>query len=146
MSRVADTVTRLVTQLQAQMPGVAIFPVPPGENTPAREAVWVDAARASWEWRSLGATTANRDERVEVVLRVHAWRDGPDHVAAGVEARDRCLALVDQLDQAVATDQSLGGLCGAARVSDVEIALSPRDTGWAAEATVTVTADLIPAI
>jgi len=145
MTQVATALDRVAALLEAQLPGVPVFRVPPAENTPPREAVWLDETRAVWEWRALGGYR-NRDEQIEITVRAHAWREGPDHLVAGAAARARCLELVDMVDAAIATDQTLGGLAGGVRVSQATVRMVPHESGWSAEAEMEVTVELVPSL
>lgn len=145
MSQVRAVVDAVVARLEAGVTGVPVYRVPPAETTPSREAVWVDAVRSLWEWRALGGYR-NRDEQTEITVRAHVWREGPDHTQAGEQARARCLEIVDLVDQAIAADQTLGGLSGGVRVSEATVELHPEERGWSCSATVTVLVELVPSL
>lgn len=141
---VASFKTALLAAIRAQLPGVQVMAVDPAKNRALREAVWIDGIDSVFEWRSLGAqpafSTKNRTEEIRVDLRVHVYREAPDHTDAAAAALARAEVLFSEIEQALETDVSVASTVTHGKVSVWSLTPVKAEEGWAIDGRITVEA------
>ena len=145
MTAVAAFRTALVTAIQAQVPTVTVSGVPLGEDTPLREAIWVQRVRGAADWRCIGPASSNRKETLTAELRVHVYREAADQTEASDAAADRCEALFAEIEDAFEADFSLANSVTHGKPLDYSLELRPREEGWVAFGEMTVECENYPA-
>lgn len=106
-SRLKAVERRLVTIIDGRTPGldgVAVDRGHPGEHL-TREHVWIDRTRFGEQAVSLAETNRKRDQDVTVEIMVRVSQEGDDVTAL----KDRCLDVVDEVEEALRADPDLAG-------------------------------------
>lgn len=134
----------IVTAIDAQT-DCSVRAVPPAENTPLRECIWIRRVSSRFEWRAIGNLDKNLGETVTVELGLHVYREHASQNTAAATALARCEVLLAAIQAALVTDPSLADLVSYGRVADVTAELSPREKGWTASGTCRIEAQNYPA-
>lgn len=124
--------------------GVQVLAVPPGENEALKESVFVQSASSAHEFRGIGVGQRRIKENIELTLAVRTYSEGPDHLDAGELTLTRAELLSGAIGNVIADSPTIGGVVSFARMSRRTIRPVPAAHGWAAEATVTVSAESYP--
>lgn len=128
----------LKTAFAAQLPGVQIKAVPPGENAALRESVWIQKLSSTFDWRSLGHSPSNRIESLQCITRVRVYREGSNQTDVAEVAIARCEEILGKLEDAIETDFSLGNIVTFGLAQTVAVELVPQTGGWVADGTFTL--------
>jgi hypothetical protein len=119
--------------------------VPPAEDTPLTECIWIRRVSSRFEWRSIASMDKNRTETVQVELALHVYREHASQNTAAATALARCEELLASIESAIVADMSLANLVSFGRAADVTAELTPRDKGWTAVGTCRIEASNYPA-
>lgn len=142
MTLIAEVRSGLVTAISAELDdGVSVSQFSLGEDTPLREAIWVERVESVFEWRSLGRPAThgarNRTEELTIDLRAQVYREGPRQSDAGQVALDRMDELLAAIEQAyVTTGFVLNTAATHGKPSRWSVESQPREKGWLVDARV----------
>ncbi len=135
----------LLALLRATIDPELVHDGPPAQSRMLKGAVWPHEIRDDIEWRGLGAQPWNRTESIRVALRSGMYRESNQkHEAARAAAKKALRPFVEQVQAAIATDPTLGGVCTDVLLSQAKVRLVEGTKGWEAQADLLIDARYIP--
>lgn len=134
----------LVAQLEQHVTAIEVYDGDPAKSLKLTGGVWLHESTDDIDWRGLGGQPWNREETIRIELRAWAYREAHEQGAARRDARSVLRTAIEQIEAAIAADQSLGTTCTDARLGRVKPRTAPVDRGWTAEAELIVICKHIP--
>lgn len=113
---------------------------PMGEDA-SQDVIYLARYRSRFEFRGLGARSNNRREEITLFVVASSFRARDRQRVAAEAARDRCLALLEGVEDAVVADRfRLGGAVSWGQMSAWDVDLTPDPRAWIATARATLQA------
>lgn len=134
MTAVASAKTGLLAAIAAQLPTVQVSVASPAEDTALRESIWIERVEADFEWQLLGPAAVNhRKEIIGIDLVIQVYREASDQTDAADAALDRADVILDEIEDAAETDETLAGAVSWWLATRWVVEPKPRGQGWLAD-------------